>query len=117
MLLTGTFVSMSAGNAGPDNGTTDHSSDQYISVAASQSGGTLASGRLSVTARAPVELPWRIWPIAVLHLAVPCPQVRYIPSLPAGDKVDPTNEIGCNAWPAGTFTGKAALISGICSSA
>ena len=44
----GVFVSMSAGNAGPGNGTTDHPSPSYISVAASTTGGTYASGNVSV---------------------------------------------------------------------
>ena len=42
----GVFVSMSAGNAGPSNSTLDHPLPDYINVAATTTGGTLASGRL-----------------------------------------------------------------------
>ncbi len=50
----GIFVSMSNGNAGPGIGTGDHPSADYINVAASQSGGTYASGKFNVTAPEPV---------------------------------------------------------------
>ena len=109
---SGTFVSMSAGNAGPDSGTSDHSSDQYISVAASQSGGTLASGRLSVTAPTPVDpaLNDMAYSSATFGGSL-APGGLYPFSFLPAISVDPANDIGCNAWPAGTFTGKAALIS------
>ena len=109
---SGTFVSMSAGNAGPDSGTSDHSSDQYISVAASGSGGTLASGRLSVTAPTPVDpaLNDMAYSSATFGGSL-APGGLYPFSFLPAISVDPANDIGCNAWPAGTFTGKAALIS------
>ena len=50
----GIFVSMSNGNAGPGIGTGDHPSADYINVAASQTGGTYASGKFNVTAPEPV---------------------------------------------------------------
>ena len=50
----GIFVSMSNGNAGPDKGTGDHPSADYINVAASSTSGTYASGKFNVTAPEPV---------------------------------------------------------------
>ena len=41
---TGVFISMSAGNSGPSNSTLDHPLRDYINVAATTSGGTLADG-------------------------------------------------------------------------
>ena len=107
----GTFVSMSAGNAGPNNGTVDHPSDEYISVAASQSGATLASGRLGVTAPTPVDPS--LADIAYSSASFGgtlAPGALYPYNFLPANSVDPTNVQGCNAWPAGTFTGKAALI-------
>jgi subtilisin family serine protease len=102
---------MSAGNAGPNNGTSDHPSDDYISVAASQSGGTLASGRLGVTAPTPVDP--NLADIAFASAAFGstlAPGALYPYNFLPANSVDPTNVQGCNAWPAGTFTDKAALI-------
>jgi len=112
----GTFVSMSAGNAGPNNGTTDHPSDEYISVAASSTDGTFASGRLSVSAPTPLDPLLQDMPFttATFGSQLPLGGSFSYPFLPAVS-VDPANFEGCNAWPAGTFTGKAALISrGVC---
>lgn len=106
----GVFVSMSAGNSGPANGTTDHPSPGYISVAASTSGGTYASGRLNVVG-GPEDLSFAA---AAFGAPLPVGQVISYSVLPA-QNVDPANVNGCNAWPAGTFTGKAALIQrGVC---
>ena len=108
----GVFVALSAGNAGPGYGTADHPSSAYMVVGATTSAGTLASGRVSVTAPTPV--PTALQNIAIgtasFGEAVPLGTVRTYPMLPALS-VDPANESGCSAWPAGTFTGKAALIS------
>ncbi len=46
---------MSNGNAGPNYGTGDHPSAEYINVAASTTSGTFASGRFSVSAPTPVS--------------------------------------------------------------
>ncbi len=108
----GTFVSMSAGNAGPNKGTGDHPSDAYISVAASSTAGTLASGRLSVTAPTPVPATLQDMPFSMAGFGASLAPGGIYPYLfvPAVN-VDPANVNGCNPWPAGTFTGKAALIS------
>ncbi len=107
----GVFVSMSAGNAGPGNGTTDHPSD-YMNVAASSTDGTFASGRFNVTSPEPVpaNLQGLSYAAASFGAALPLGTVigpwDYLPSSVA----NPANATGCAAWPAGTFTGKAALI-------
>ena len=56
----GVFVSMAAGNSGPGNGTVDNPSSDYINVAASSTAGTLAAGRLKVTAPEPVPATCRL---------------------------------------------------------
>lgn len=107
----GIFVAMSAGNSGPGDGTTDHPSSDYISVGASTTSGTLASGRFSVTAPTPVDDNLKDMPFTIAGFggAFPPGGVYNFAYLPAA-VADPLNIEGCNAWPAGTFTGKAALI-------
>lgn len=103
----GIFVSMSNGNSGPGLGTGDHPSPHYINVAASTTGGTLASGRVSVPDEA--TLQDLAFSTASFGAELPIGQVQdftYLPSV----AVNAANIEGCNAWPAGTFTGKAALI-------
>lgn len=108
----GVFVSMSAGNAGPGIGTGDHPSDDYISVAASSTSGTMASGRFHITAPEPVSdsLKNIAFNSATFGSALAPGQLHsfaYIPAL----SVDSANVTGCTPWPAGTFAGKAAVIS------
>lgn len=108
----GVFVSMSAGNAGPGNGTTDHPSPSYISVAASTTSGTYASGRLGVTGDP--DLQGMTFAAASFGAPLPVGQVITYPVLPSA-AVDPANINGCAPWPANTFDGKAALIQrGVC---
>lgn len=104
----GVFVSMSAGNAGPGLGTTDHPSADYISVAASTTGGTLAAGRVSVPDQATLQNI--AFATASFGDSLPIGQVQDFNYVP-GSVVDATNTLGCNPWPANAFTGKAALIS------
>lgn len=104
----GIFVSMSNGNAGPGKGTSDHPSPDYINVAASTTGGTLAAGRVSV----PEQPSLQDIAFATANFGTPLPlqQVQTYPYLPAGT-VDAANVEGCSAFPANAFDGKAALIS------
>lgn len=104
---SGVFVSMSAGNAGPANSTTDHPAADYINVAASTTSGTLASGKVSIPGRA--DLQDIAFTTASFGAPLPIGTVITYTVLPSV-AVDPANVEGCNAWPAGTFTGKAALI-------
>jgi subtilisin family serine protease len=103
----GVFVSMSAGNSGPGNGTTDHPSPSYISVAASTTGGTYASGNVSVPSQ--VALQDINFSAAGFGAPLSIGQLFTYTVLP-GASVNPANINGCNPWPAGAFTGKAALI-------
>ncbi len=107
----GIFVAMSAGNAGPAAGTTDHPSTDYISVAASTTDGTLASGRFSVTAPEPVPDTLKDMPFSVAGFggALAPGGVYPFSYLPAA-VAEPDNALGCNPFSAGLFTGKAALI-------
>jgi subtilisin family serine protease len=107
----GVFVSMSAGNAGPGLGTGDHPSSDYISVAASTSGGTLASGRLSVTAPLPLDLALQDMPFTNASFgSFPPPGQVITYTFVTAESVDAANGLGCNPFPAGSFTGKAAVI-------
>ena len=109
---TGTFVSMSAGNAGPNNGTTDHPSSDYIDVAASTTSGTLASGRLSVIAPTPVSPTLQDMSFGTAEFGDPLPigaTITY--TFISAASVDPANVQGCNPWTGTPFTGNAALIS------
>ena len=108
----GIFVSMSNGNAGPGIGTGDHPSSDYINVAASQSGGTYASGKFNVTAPEPVpaNLQGMSFSSASFGEALDLGQVYGPYSFVPAVAVDPTNGIGCKAFPEGAFAGKMALI-------
>ena len=103
----GVFVSMAAGNDGPGPSTNNHPSDAYINVAASSTSGTLATGKLALI----VDPNLQNMPFAGANFGPAIPPVQLIDYdyLP-GSVVDPTNVEGCNPWPAGAFTGKAALI-------
>ena len=108
----GIFVSMSNGNAGPGIGTGDHPSADYINVAASSTSGTYASGKFNVTAPEPVpaNLQGMAFSAAsfgeVLALGQVFGPYSFVPAV----SVDPTNNTGCNAFPADAFAGKMALI-------
>ncbi|MFN8441539.1 MAG: S8 family serine peptidase [Caldilineaceae bacterium] len=104
----GVFVSMSNGNAGPNKGTSDHPSSDYINVAASTTGGTIAAGRLSVPNANP-NLQSIAYSEAAFGAVIPPAQTIDLAYLPAG-VVDVNNVEGCNPWPANTFSGKIALI-------
>lgn len=110
----GVFVSMAAGNSGPNPGTGDHPSPDYINVAASTTSGTYASGRFSVSGPGTViseTLKNVAFAVASFGPSLSFGQVytyTYLASVNVGDG---SNFEGCNAWPAGTFTDKAAVIS------
>jgi subtilisin family serine protease len=109
----GVFVSMSTGNAGPSLGTGDHSSPDYINVAASTTSGTLAAGRLNVIAPTPISPTLQNMSFAGAEFGAPLPiasLITYTFAAATGANVQ-----GCNPFAAGTFTGKAALIlRGVC---
>ncbi|MBN1877607.1 MAG: S8 family serine peptidase [Anaerolineae bacterium] len=108
----GVVVVFSAGNSGPYPATTDHESDKNITVGASSTSGTIAAGVLDVSAPTPVTdtLKNMAYGTANFGEALEIGQVYQHNYLP-GAVVDPVNVLGCNPWPAGSFTGKAALIS------
>jgi subtilisin family serine protease len=113
----GVFVSMSAGNAGPGIGTGDHPSVDYINVAASTSGGSLASGSMNVSKPEPIDPTLQKLPYGTASFGPVLPigqSTTY--SLTWAGAVDAGNVIGCAAFPANAFAGTAALISrGTCS--
>ena len=108
----GVFVVMSAGNSGPAYGVTDHASNDYISVAASTTTGTLAAGRIDVVAPEPVgsALTYLAYGNADFGQQVDVGQVLTMSFMTAGS-VDPANYMGCDPWEGQPFTGKAVLIS------
>lgn len=108
----GVFVSMSAGNAGPGLGTGDHPSDEYINVAASTTTGTFSSGRLFVTAPEPISPTLQGMPIGTASFGEQLPIAEVVTrTFKTALSVNPANVEGCNAWPADTFAGTAAIIS------
>lgn len=108
----GIFVSMSNGNAGPGSGTSDHPSTDYINVAATTSGGALASGVLNVIAPTPTDPDLQQIPYGTADFgpALPLAQTTTYDVAWAG-AVDAGNTRGCDPFPANAFTGVAALIS------
>ncbi len=108
----GVFVSMSNGNAGPGSGTSDHPSADYINVAASTSGGALASGVLNVIKPEPTDPNLQQLPFGTAEFGptLPLGQLSTYSVTWAG-AVDAGNIIGCTSFPANAFTGTAALIS------
>ncbi|MGB0384025.1 MAG: S8 family serine peptidase [Ardenticatenaceae bacterium] len=108
----GVFVSMSAGNSGPNNGTTDHPSDEYIVVAASTTSGTFAAGELNVTAPTPVTDTLQNIPFANASFGGSLGFGLVHPfDFVTAASVDPANFEGCSPWTGTPFAGKAALIS------
>lgn len=104
---TGVFIAMSAGNAGPSTSTLDHPLADYINVAATTSGGTLADGYATVPgAPGLAQMPFGI---AEFGQQIQIGQVLTNTYVPAA-AVDAANVRGCNPFPAGAFAGKAALI-------
>lgn len=107
----GVFVSMSNGNAGPNLGTADHPSPDYINVAASTTSGTYATGRVYMTAPQPVSTTTEYASIfASFGGAVPLAQLL-VKDYVAAAVISPTNGLGCDAFGANAFNGKTALIS------
>ncbi|MGD2159291.1 MAG: S8 family serine peptidase, partial [Anaerolineales bacterium] len=108
----GTFVSMSTGNAGPGNGTTDHPSDEYINVAASTTEGTYLAGRLNVIAPEPVPDDLMALPFGRALFGDPIPIADVISyTFTTAYHEDATNVEGCDPWTGTPFTGNAVLIS------
>jgi subtilisin family serine protease len=108
---SGVFISMSAGNSGPGPATTDHPSDDYINVAASSTNGTFASGNLDVSAPQPISATLQNVSMATASFGgVITSGLSFTYSYLPSASVNAANIEGCTAWPAGTFTGKAALI-------
>lgn len=108
---SGVFVSMSAGNAGPLTGTSDHPSSEYIVVANSTHTGSIATGSLNVIAPTPISPTLQTIPFGDATYGEPLANnTQYTYTLKTALSVNPANVEGCSAWPSGTFTGTAALI-------
>lgn len=109
---SGIFVSMSAGNAGPGHGTTDHPSPDYINVAAVSDPGAYAAGRFSVSAPEPVSPTLQNMPFAESLFGAPLPLGTTITdTFVTATSVDPANFEGCEEWDGTPFAGQAVLIS------
>ncbi len=108
----GVFVTMSQGNAGPNPGTGDHPSADYINVANTTTSGMFWIGYVEVTAPTPVPESLQRSRFASASFGrqlLPGESFGPSPYLPAA-AVDEANAEGCQAWPEGTFAGKVALI-------
>ncbi len=105
----GIFVSMSAGNAGPNAGTGDHPSAEYINVAAIHDPGAYGAGFVQATA--PDTLPEMPYAAASFGALIETGQTVEGDYLPAATVGDGSNFEGCSPFPEGAFDGKIALIS------
>ncbi len=109
--MAGVFVSMSTGNAGPNLGTSDHPSTEYINVAASTTSGTYASGRVGQSGPQPISdtLKYGI-AFSDFGSSIPLGQ-QLVKDYIAAAVISPTNVTGCAPFGANAFQGKTALIS------
>jgi hypothetical protein len=115
----GVFISASAGNSGPGAGTTGHRQPWVTTVAASttdRSGfGFFAgyAGQTGAIGRSVVNPATGGAPSSVITATIAAPLAvspnfnRTVPPLPT---LNGTPDDGCDAYPAGTFTGKIALV-------
>jgi len=107
----GVFVSMSNGNAGPNLGTGDHPSPDYINVAASTTSGTYASGRVGQHGPTPISDTAKYnMAFSSFGPSVPIGQQLVKNYIPA-EVISPTNSLGCDPFGANAFAGKTALIA------
>ncbi|MCB9482070.1 MAG: S8 family serine peptidase [Desulfobacteraceae bacterium] len=108
---SGVFVSTAMGNAGPGKGTGDHPSNDYISVAATTSGGTFAAGSLSLSDEASVPDHLVDMPAGITSFGS-LPPVGSISSYPlkTAKSVDPENIKGCSPFPENIFNDCAVVI-------
>lgn len=107
----GVFVSMSNGNAGPNLGTGDHPSPDYINVAASTTSGTYASGRVGQHGPQPISDTVK-YDVAFSSFGPPVPiGQQLVKDYIAAAVISPTNVLGCDPFPANAFAGKTALIA------
>jgi subtilisin family serine protease len=107
----GVFVVMSAGNSGPNTGTLDHPSPDYIVVAATNSGGTFAAASLSVIAPDPTPGTLQTIPAGIAEFGYqPAFGETGVFPMMAASRVNPDNQNGCDPWENTPFTGHAVLI-------
>lgn len=108
----GVFVSMSNGNSGPNLGTSDHPSPEYINVAASTTSGTLASGQVGISGPGDVGDEYKDFPFGTADFgdALPIGTIETY-NFKTAAAVQPENVTGCGPFPDGAFDGVAAIIS------
>ena len=106
----GVFVSMSAGNQGPGKGTVDHPSPDYINVAASTTGGSIAVGFVGSQCG-----PGTCLRILQDIAFAACSFWRALAAVRPGrkamtscqrDRLMPANVLGCRSFPADAFDGR-----------
>ncbi len=108
----GVFVSMSAGNSGPNKSTSDHPSEDYIVVAATTSGGTFAGGDMDVVNPLPVPDKLRAIPSGIADFGQP-PEIGSTGTyfFRTAKHIDSANITGCAPWDGEPFKGFAAVIA------
>ena len=114
----GIYVATSAGNDGPGANTMGHLEPWTASTAAAQHGRAAIAYSVNITGPAPVpaaiaQIPANEGTLGVPHTSTKSGPIKLSPGYattpPAGDD-------GCNAYPAGTFTGMIAVVfRGTCS--
>lgn len=107
----GIFISFSAGNAGPELGTSDHPGEDYIVVGNSTTSGTMSTGSIDVSAPTPISTTLQAIPYGVNSgwggVITTTSTYTYV----AGISINPANFEGCNAWPANAFSGGYAVVA------
>lgn len=104
----GVFVVMAAGNDGPYGSSTDNPLPDYITVAATTTGGRFTEGSATVPAAAP-ELQQMAFAPAAFGEPIMGSDIFTYTYLPA-EVAAPDNPYGCAPFAAGAFAGKAALL-------
>ncbi|TWI63939.1 PA domain-containing protein [Desulfobotulus alkaliphilus] len=107
----GLFVVMAAGNSGPYKGTTDYPSEEYISVAASTTGGSIVVGTIAIAGPLPV-------PEEDLKLEAGISDYGNVPSLGSRSRyffktaasVAPDNVTACEPFEGKPFEGLATVV-------
>ncbi|HTH37493.1 MAG TPA: S8 family serine peptidase [Pyrinomonadaceae bacterium] len=114
----GIYVATSAGNDGPGANTLGHVEPWTASTAAAQHGRAAIGYSVNITGPAPVpagiaQISANEGTLGILHSAPISGPIKLSPGYAA---TPPTLDDGCNAYPAGTFTGMIAVVfRGTCS--
>ncbi|MDY0164443.1 S8 family serine peptidase [Desulfobotulus sp.] len=108
----GVFVSLSMGNSGPDKATGDHPSEDYMVVAASSTGGTIAGGSLAISGPSHLPEEFQKMPAGIADFGnIPSMGSRLSHGFKTAKSVAPENILACDPFEGRPFEGLAAVVS------